>query len=196
MLSFSIIPFWLISCSFCLSVVWVAKEVLRFRTSFVTCVLSWISFFVCMSNGFDLGGEKKVIMIMLSMMECYIYRFPSISCRKCSTHTSFAPRSWCMCWNYCNVSNLPDGHGTRASNCAGMLWTFLLENWFKEILPWCMRPFLYIYFDVLNVLAFYFFRRKTLLGIIGEYFMLFQLSFGKRDLGLCTKAGYLLSLEL
>ncbi|VVA23734.1 PREDICTED: mitochondrial [Prunus dulcis] len=37
--------------------------------------------------------------------------------KRCSAHSSSTSWSWSMCWNYCHVCNLPDGHGTRKANC-------------------------------------------------------------------------------
>lgn len=46
------------------------------------------------------------------------------SCRGCWAHPSLTPWSWSMCWYHCHVSNLPNGHGTRASHCPGTFLNF------------------------------------------------------------------------
>lgn len=42
-----------------------------------------------------------------------------ISCRRCAAHSSSTTWSWGMCWNYCYVCDLPNGHGTRKDHCTG-----------------------------------------------------------------------------
>lgn len=55
-------------------------------------------------------------------------------CRRGRAHSSTTPWSWCMCWNYCHVGHLPNGHGTRSANCSGIFWNYLLESEFMSLI--------------------------------------------------------------
>lgn len=70
-------------------------------------------------------GRKNNIITMTAVMmaSCFF-----ASCRRGSTDTSFTPWSWCVCWNYCHVSNLPNGYGTRSTDCSGIIETLLSLN--------------------------------------------------------------------
>jgi hypothetical protein len=88
-----------------------------------------------------------------------------------------------MCWNYCHVSNLPNGYGSRSADCPGILWSSVQVR----------GPDFHVFTLIANFVSLlYFYRQKNLLANIGESSMPFLQSSGKKALGLCTEAGYLL----